>query len=312
MLTGMQGSGRWPTLPALADWQDTCTTVHMWSQMLGKVRLALAPPLNHSWGSALYVTGRGLTTSPMPWGTGTVTIDFDFVEHRLVVVRSSGERAGVRREPMTVAAFHEKLFDLLRALRIDVRIYPKPVEVPESIPFAENHRDRSYDADSIHAFWLALVAAARVMERFRSEFIGKSSPVHFFWGAFDLAVTRFSGRTAPLHPGGAPNCPDRVMQEAYSHEVSSAGFWPGTGFGEAAFYSYAYPEPEGFRQRTVAPAEARFDETLGEFVLPYTAVQASPDPDAALMAFLRSTYEAAAELGDWDRAALERQRRTLP
>ncbi len=300
-----RSAASWPELPALEEWQDTLTTVHLWTQMVGKIRLALGPWVNHSWGSALYVTTRGLTTSPIPYQGRTFTIDFDFVEHRLRIALSDGSGAAFDLRPMTVAGFHRELFDTLGESGIEVRILARPVEMAEAIRFEQDTRHRSYDADAIHRFWLALVQADRVFKRFRAGFTGKVSPVHFFWGAFDLAVTRFSGRTAPRHPGGAPNCADWVMVEAYSHELSSAGFWAGPGLGEAAFYSYAYPSPAGFAGHPVKPAAAYHHPGLGEFVLPYRAVQSSEAPDAALMAFLESAYEAAADLGKWDRRALE-------
>ncbi|MEP0547783.1 MAG: DUF5996 family protein [Rhodothermales bacterium] len=296
----------WPTLPPLADWQDTCSTLHLWTQVVGKVRLALGADLNHCWGVALYVTPRGLTTSAMPFATGSVQIDFDFVDHALRVETSEGKRASFALEPMSVAAFYRRTMDALREVGVEVQIWPVPVELPEVIPFEDDTEHASYDADAVHVFWRALVQADRVFTDFRARFVGKSSPSHFFWGAFDLAVTRFSGRTAPQHPGGYPNIADRVMHEAYSHEVASAGFWPGSGLGEAAFYAYAYPTPDGFADRAVEPDAAYFYPDLGEFVLPYEAVRTAPDPDAALLAFLQSTYEAAADLADWDRAALER------
>ncbi len=296
----------WPTLPPLADWQDTCATVHLWTQVVGKVRLALGPNLNHWWGVALYVTPRGLTTSAMPYTAGSVRIDFDFVEHALRVETSAGKREAFALEPMSVAAFYRQTMQALREVGVDAEVWPVPVEMERVIPFEEDTEHASFDAEAIHAFWRALVQADRVFTDFRARFIGKSSPSHFFWGAFDLAVTRFSGRTAPRHPGGYSNIADRVMHEAYSHEVSSAGFWPGTGLGEAAFYAYAYPTPDGFRDRPVEPEAAYFYEALGEFVLPYEAVRTADDPDAALLAFLQSTYEAAADLAGWDRAALER------
>jgi len=306
-MTDPADSMHWPELPLLAAWEDTVSTLHMWSQVVGKVALALAPPLNHSWGSALQLDSRGLITRPLPCPGGTLTIAFNFLDHRLEALHSSGRTAAFALEPMTVAAFHERCFALLGWLGLKIAIYDRPVEVVEAIPFTRNTQQRSYERDSVRSLWLALLASSRVMERFRGEFLGKCSPVHFFWGAFDLAVTRFSGRTAPRHPGGVPNCPDRVMHDAYSHELSSAGFWPGAGLGEAAFYSYAYPEPDGFRQRMIAAEGAYFHEQLGEFILPYAVVRQSPDPAAALLAFLRSTYVAAAELGNWDRAALERR-----
>lgn len=298
---------RWPELPPLADWQDTCATVHLWTQIVGKVRLALGPRLNHWWGVALYVTPRGLTTSAMPYAAGTVRIDFDFVEHALRVETSEGAVQSFPLRPMTVADFYRQTMAALRAVGVEPDLWPVPVELEEVIPFAEDTEHASYDADAAHAFWRALVQADRVFTEFRARFVGKSSPSHFFWGAFDLAVTRFSGRTAPKHPGGYPNIADRVMHEAYSHEVSSAGFWPGSaGLGAAAFYAYAYPTPDGFRDHPVEPEAAYFFEDLSEFVLPYEAVRTADDPDASLLAFLQSTYEAAADLAGWDRAALER------
>lgn len=295
----------WPELPPLEDWQDTFDTLHMWVQIVGKVRLECGPWLNHSWGSALYVTTRGLTTSPVPHRGRTFAIDFDFVSHALRVTTSEGEERSFALEPMAVADFYRKTMDALDSLGIEVEIFSRPVEVETATPFEEDTEHASYDADPVHRFWRALVQADRVMTDFRSRFIGKVSPVHFFWGAFDLAVTRFSGRDAPTHPGGAPNCADWVMEEAYSRELASVGFWPGAGLGEAAFYAYAYPQPDGFKDRPVQPDAAYFHDDLGEFILPYEAVQKAPDPDAALLAFLQSTYEAAADLASWDRAALE-------
>ena len=295
----------WPVLPPLAAWEDSRATLHLWSQIVGKIRLGLSPWINHSWGSALYVTSRGLTTSPMPGPGGSFTVDFDFVEHVLRVEASDGRGRRVALRPMSVAAFHAELFEQLGSLGIRVEILGRPVEVEEAIPFALDETHASYDAEAVHLFWRALVEADRVFKVFRAGFAGKASPVHFFWGAFDLATTRFSGRPAPRHPGGAPNVADWVMVEAYSHELASAGFWPGNGFGEAAFYAYAYPEPEGFRAHPVEPADACFHEALGEFILPYEAVRAASDPDAALLAFLSSTYGAAADLARWDRRDLE-------
>ena len=296
----------WPALPPLAAWQDTCGTLHMWLQVVGKVRLALAPWINHSWGLALYVTTRGLTTSPIAHGPRSFAIDFDFVDHLLHITTSGGAGRTFALAPMTVAAFYRKTLDALRELGVEVEIFTRPVEVVEAIRFEDDVRHASYDAHAVQRFWRALVQAARVFTAHRARFIGKASPVHLFWGSFDLAVTRFSGRTAPRHPGGAPHCADWVMQEAYSHELSSAGFWPGTGLGEAAFYAYAYPEPAGFRSRAVQPEAAYFHEAMGEFILPYEAVRTAPDPDRALLSFLQSTYAAAADLAHWDRAALER------
>ncbi len=305
-----QGSGNvseWPRLPPLGGWQETLTTIHLWTQVVGKIRLALSPPINHFWGATLYVTTRGLTTSPMPFGVGAFAIDFDFVAHTLRVTTVGGAERSFALTPMSVADFYRKTMQALDDLAINVGILARPVEVVEAIPFAQDGTHRSYDADTVHAYWCALVQADRVLTDFRSRFIGKVSPVHFFWGAFDLAVTRFSGRTAPRHPGGAPNCADWVMVEAYSHEVSSAGFWPGTGLGEAAFYSYTYPNPDGFAQAHVQPEAAYFHENLGEFILPYEAVRTAAEPTQTLLSFLQTTYNAAADLAHWDRDALERQ-----
>jgi hypothetical protein len=296
----------WPVLPPLADWQETFTTLHMWSQIVGKIRLALAPPLNHCWGSALYVTTRGLTTSPMPYGAGTLAIDFDFIAHALNFTHSDGRTRSFVLEAMPVAEFYRRTMQTLADLGPSVHIFARPVEVVEAIPFAEDTVHASYDADAVHRFWQALVAANRVFAEFRARFLGKASPVHLFWGSFDLATTRFSGRTAPTHPGGVPNCPNRVMVEAYSHELWSAGIWAGAGLGEAAFYAYSYPKPTGFETHPVQPAAAYFHPTLGEFVLPCEAVRTAANPTQALLAFLQTTYEGAATLAAWDRSALER------
>ncbi len=297
---------KWPELPPLQDWQDTCATLHMWTQVAGKIRLELSPDVNHCWGSTLYVSTRGLTTSPIPYGTFTFTIDFDFVAHTLRIFTSEGAERSFVLHPMTVADFYRKTMKALGELGIEVKIFPRPVEVEVAIPFEKDEQHSSYDAEAVTRFWHALVQADRVFKDFRARFIGKVSPVHFFWGAFDLAVTRFSGRTAPKHPGGFPNIADRVTQEAYSHEVSSAGFWPGTGLGEAAFYAYAYPTPEGFSKYPVQPQAAYFHDKLGEFILPYDAVRTAKNPDEALLSFLQTTYDAAATLAQWDRLALER------
>ena len=295
----------WPELPALADWQKTVDTVHMWSQIAGKIRLELAPWINHSWGNALYVTTRGLTTSPMPYQGRSFAIDFDFVNHALAIHASDGEERAFELRPMTVAAFYRQLMATLGELGIEVDIFTRPVEVEVATPFERNTTNASYDAGAVHRFWRALVQADRVLTEFRARYLGKVSPVHFFWGAFDLAVTRFSGRTAPTHPGGVPNCADWVMEEAYSHELSSAGFWAGPGLGEAAFYAYAYPAAEGFASSPVEPAQAYYHEGLGEFILPYEAVRSADSPDDTLLAFLHSTYEAAAKTGSWNRAVLD-------
>ncbi len=297
---------QWPDIP-LSAWQDTFATLHLWTQIAGKIRLVKSPWLNHSWHSTLYVTSRGLTTSPIPDGPRTFELEFDFTSHRLELRSSDGRREDVALRPQTVAAFHKQVMDALRRLDIEVRITRKPSELVDPIPFAEDEVHRSYDAEYVHRFWLALVQADRVFKIFRARFIGKASPVHFFWGAGDLAVTRFSGRRAPEHPGGIPNLPDWVTREAYSHEVSSCGFWPGSGaIDYPAFYSYAYPAPAGFADVPVGPEGAFYSKDYGEFVLPYDRVARAASPDDRLLEFLQSTYEAAATLGGWDRAALEK------
>jgi hypothetical protein len=290
----------------LEAWKDTYATLHMWTQIVGKVRLVQTPWLNHSWHVPLYVTGRGLTTSPIPHGQRTFEIDFDFVDHRLAILCSDGATRGFGLRPYAVADFYAELFANLGALGLHVKIHTMPNEVPDGIPFEQDRQHASYDPAWANRFWRVLVQADRVFKDFRTRFIGKASPVHFFWGSFDLAVTRFSGRPAPPHPGGVPHMPDWVAREAYSHEVSSAGFWPGGGpVPEAVFYSYAYPELPGYSGATVRPGAARYEGTLREFVLPYDAVRTAASPDTALLEFLQSTYEAAANLGRWDRAALE-------
>jgi len=295
----------WPPLP-FESWADTCATLHMWTQIVGKIRLRGSAPINHGWHSTLYVTSRGLTTSPIPHGLITFQMDFDFIDHVLVANTSAGGVARVALEPKTVAVFYRQLMDALHSLGVDMRIYATPNEVVDPIPFDRDDVHRSYDAGAVNRYWRALVQSDRVFKRFRSGFIGKCSPVHLFWGALDLAVTRFSGRTAPEHPGGIPNLPDRITREAYSHEVSSAGFWPGGGaIAYPAYYAYAYPEPAGFAQSRVAPSQAFYSQDFREFILPYDTVRASSDPDAVLLEFLQSTYVAAADLAKWDRSALE-------
>ena len=297
---------QWPDLP-LAAWQDTFATLQLWTQIVGKVRLKQTPWLNHSWHTTLYVTSRGLTTSPIPYDARTFELEFDFIAHRLVIRSSDGRGDEIPLRPQSVAAFYKLLMDALRRLDLEVRITRKPSELVDPIPFAEDEVHHSYDADAVNRFWRALVQVDRVMKIFRTRFIGKSSPVHFFWGAGDLAVTRFSGRRAPQHPGGIPNLPDWVTREAYSHEVSSCGFWPGGGaIDYPAFYAYAYPEPPGFAAARVAPEGAFYSQDLREFVLPYDRVARAPSPDDTLLEFLQSTYEAAATLAAWDRGALER------
>jgi Family of unknown function (DUF5996) len=296
---------RWPELP-YAAWKDTCQTLQLWTQIVGKIRLARTPWLNHSWHVTLYVTARGLTTSPIPDGARNFEIEFDFIDHVLWLRTSDGHFRQIMLRPMTVAEFYADVRHALAELGIAVTINGKPNEIPDAIPFAEDRVHASYDRDYANRFWRVLAATNEVFTQFRTAFLGKASPVHFFWGSFDLAVTRFSGRTAPRHPGGVPNLPDDVAQEAYSHEVSSAGFWPGGGsIDYPAYYSYAYPAPEGFASAAVKPAQAFFSKELGEFVLPYDAVRTASDPRATLLAFLQSTYDAAADLGHWDRAALE-------
>jgi Family of unknown function (DUF5996) len=297
---------RWPALP-YAAWKETRGTLHLWTQVVGKVRLALTPWLNHSWHVTLYVTARGLTTSPITGGGVSFQIDFDFIDHVLWVRTSGGHFRQLMLRPMSVAEFYEDLMIALRELGIEVRIMTMPCEIADCVPFEQDTVHASYDAEYVNRFWRVLLSASEVFARFRTAFLGKASPVHFFWGSFDLAVTRFSGRPAPRHPGGVPHLADAVAQEAYSHEVSSAGFWPGGGgpIDYAAFYSYAYPAPEGFSAARVLPKEAFFSKELGEFLLPYDAVRTARDPDAVLMDFLQSTYAAAADLAKWDRAALD-------
>ncbi|WP_280236720.1 DUF5996 family protein [Nocardia cyriacigeorgica] len=293
-------------LPSLrtADWADTRATLHMWTQIVGKIRLAHAPLVNHWWQVTLYVSARGLTTSAIPYGDRIFDIEFDFVDHRLVIRADNGAVRVVELAPKTVAEFYAETMRALDELGLDTRIQGRPNEVDPSVPFADDTEHRSYDPAAAHAFWRQLVFANTVLNEFRAGFVGKVSPVHFFWGAMDIACTRFSGRTAPQHGGGAPHCADWVMVEGYSHELSSSGFWPGGG-AEGAFYSYAYPEPSGFTDYPMRVPEARFDRDLGEFVLPYEAVRTARDPRATLLTFLHDTYEAAAVPGDWDRAALE-------
>jgi Family of unknown function (DUF5996) len=294
----------WPSLSYPA-WRETAATLQLWTQIVGKVRLELTPWLNHSWQVPLYVTARGLGTSPIPFGDEIFDVEFDFIAHALVIRTSRGGQQTLCLEPQTVAEFYLRFLALLDDLGIAVRLDELPNEVANPIRFSEDHVHAAYDGAAAHAFWRALVQVDRVFKLFRSGFLGKASPVHLFWGAFDLAVTRFSGRRAPLHPGGMPGLPDAIAREAYSHEVSSAGFWPGNDdFPQAAFYSYAYPEPMGYRETPVT-AGAYFESKLGEFILPYDKVRGAADPDALLLDFLIRTYAAAANTGKWDRAALE-------
>ena len=296
----------WPSLP-LEAWRETSATLHLWIQIVGKIRLAQTGWTNHSWHVALYVTSTGLTTSPIPHGARTFEIAFDVLAHELTVTASDGGRARVPLAPQSVAAFYRRVMEALTSLGLPVTIYAKPNEVADPIPFEQDEVHRAYDPDYANRFWRVLVQADRVLKRFRTRFLGKCSPVHFFWGGPDLAVTRFSGRPAPPHPGGVPSLPDRVTREAYSHEVSSVGFWAGGGaIDYPAFYAYAYPEPAGFAAAPVSPPAAFYSTDLKEFILPYDAVRSAPSPDEALLAFAQSTYEAAANLAHWDRKALER------
>ncbi|MGH7501794.1 MAG: DUF5996 family protein [Longimicrobiales bacterium] len=300
----------WPALP-LEDWRDTCETLHMWTQIVGKTRLSLAPMVNHWWQVPLYVSARGLTTSRIPHDEHGFEIEFDLVGHELTIAADDGARWSMKLEPRSVANFYDEYMAGLHGLGLDVRIWPHPVEVQEPIPFPEDETHQSYDAAAANRFWRALAQADRVLHEFRGRFIGKCSPVHFFWGGFDLACTRFSGRPAPVHPGGIPNLGDWVTRESYSHECISAGWWPGTAGGpvpEPAFYAYAYPEPAGFPEAPIRPASGKYDMTLREWVLPYDAARMSADPDTAVLDFLQSTYDAAANLGGWGRQTLERTR----
>lgn len=303
----MSSPSSWPPVP-YEEWKETLATLHLWTQIVGKIRLVQTPWTNHSWHVALYVTSRGLTTSPIPYGARTFEIAFDFLDHQLRIQTGEGAVESVQLAPRTVADFYHEVLGRLRALGLEIRIRTMPCEIPDAIPLDQDREHGTYDAEQAGRFWRALAQADRVLKEFRSRFIGKASPVHFFWGSFDLAATRFSGRRAPPHPGGVPNLPDWVAREAYSHEVSSCGFWPGgASLPRAVFYAYAYPEPEDFRSAAVRPAAAHYDATLGEFLLPYDGVRQASSPDAVLLDFLQSSYEATADRGAWDRPALERQ-----
>ena len=279
------------------SWQATRDTLHMWTQVVGKIRMALTPPVNHWWHVTLYLSARGLSTGPIPIPAGILDIEFDLVEHQLVLRTSDGAERAIALPGQSVASFYTATMDALGELGVAVEIHPVPNEVEVAIPFADDTEHCTYDPAQALAFWHQLIDAETQLQRFRSRFTGKVSPVHYFWGAMDLAVTRFSGRPAPRHPGGAPNCPDSVMLEGYSHELSSAGFWPGGG-AEGAYYSYAYPAPDGFADAEV-PDGAYFSAEFGEFLLPYEVVRSSDDPDALVQEFLEATYRAAAELGSW-------------
>lgn len=300
----------WPALPQ-ADWSDTCATLQLWTQIVGKVRLALTPPINHCWNVTLYPAIRGLTTGPMAHGVRMLQIDFDFVDHLLLIQTGDGARRTIPLEPMTVAAFYRRVMEELELLSLPVRIWHMPMEVAQPIPFEQDETHRAYDAEFAQRFWRVLLQTTRVFTVFRARFQGKVSPIHLFWGALDLACTRFSGRAAPPHPS-MPGLPDRVTRDAYSHEVSSCGFWPGAPGMDAMFYSYAYPQPPGYEQVPVTPAAASFNPAFVEFVFPYEEMRRSADPDAALLGFLESTYAAAADCARWDRAALEIANSTSP
>ena len=299
-------TGPWPSLP-LEAWNETHATLHMWMQIVGKIRLTQSPWINHGWSVTLYVTPRGLTTSAIPYGTRSFQVDFDFIDHQLLIRSGDGRTGAVALRPQSVASFYRQVWSELGKLELPVKIYPAPNDVEDPIPFEKDERHASYDSEYASRFWRVLAQSDRVFKRFRARFVGKCSPVHFFWGAPDLAVTRFSGRRAPEHPGGVPHLPDAVAREAYSHEVSSCGFWAGGGpIPYPAFYSYAYPEPEGFAESVVTPDAAFYSRDLKEFILPYDAVRLAESPDDRLLEFLQTTYEAAANLGSWDRKELER------
>ena len=292
----------WPELPSPDAWQETLDTLHLWSQIVGKIRLEHMPWINHSWHVTLYVSARGLTTSLIPHPNGGFEIEFNFVDHQLEIKKTDGRSIAFSLKQISVADFYNQTMEILQKLDLSTRIYAKPVEIPDPIlPFSEDTIHATYEPEPVYQFWQALTHIQRVFTRFRAGFSGKTSPVHFYWGSFDLALTRFSGRTAPKHPGGAPNCPDWVMEEAYSHELSSAGFWPGTGLGEASFYAYAYAEPDGYRTAHTEPEAAYYHEELREYVLSYEAVRNSADPDETLLSFLNTTYQAAAINGKWDK-----------
>jgi hypothetical protein len=302
----MTTSNLWPALP-LAEWKDTYETLHRWTQIVGKVRLKVTPLMNHWWNATLYITPRGLTTSSMTYKGRFFQIDFDFTDHLLLINTTDRPTKTITLRPCSVADFYQEIMGALQSLGMPINIWTTPVEVQDRTPFEKDHKHAAYDPEYAQRFWRILAESTRVFTEFRSRFVGKVSPVHFFWGAFDLAVTRFSGRTAPSHPG-APNCGRFVMVEAYSHEVSSCGFWPGGGpVNEPAFYAYAYPEPQGFRDYPIQPPDAYYDKQMGEFLLPYDVVRNAKLPDEVLLPFLQTTYEAAATCAKWDRHALERQ-----
>jgi hypothetical protein len=301
----------WPSLD-YAAWRETCATLQLWTQIAGKIRLALGPWINHSWGVTLYVTSRGLTTSLIPYGTRAFEIEFDFIRHQLCISTAEGDERAIRLQPQSVASFYREVMSKLGELAIEVQIGMKPNETLEAIPFDRDEKHAAYDPEYSNRFWRVLLQADRVFKEFRSRFCGKCSPVHFFWGSFDLAVTRFSGRPAPPHPGGVPHLPDAITREAYSQEVSSLGFWPGNDqIPTALFYSYAYPSPDGFADAKVKPAAASFHPQLREFVLPYDDVRRAESPDDAVLEFAQTAYDAASTLAKWDRAAFEEKKPTL-
>ena len=303
---GNDASAQWPDLP-FAAWSGTCNTLVLWLQIVGKVRIACTPLINHWWNATFKVTSRGPFAPAMPYHGRTFDVLFDFIDHRLLIATSDGRTETLALAPMAVADFYAAFIQALRRLGIDVHIWTMPSEIENAIPFQKDRTHAQYDPGYVQKFWQAVLQAHRVMTEFRARFIGKASPVHFFWGSFDLVVSRFSGRRAPPK-GSTPNVAAWVMNEAYSHEVSSCGFWPGNGgYGRAAFYVYAYPEPAGYGDTKLKTAEAAYDKTLGQFILPYDAVRHASDPDALLLGFLQETYEAAADLAKWDRAALERK-----
>ena len=301
----------WPELN-YPDWKDTCVTLHMWTQIVGKIRLKLTPWINHSWHVTLYLTARGLTTSPIPHGSDTFEIRFDFIDHHLRVLKSDGAQKTIELNPRSVADFYKSVMSALDELKLPLKIDLVPNEIADPIPFDKDEKHRSYDSEAANRFWRALAQADRVFQQFRSRFCGKCSPVHFFWGSFDLAVTRFSGRQAPPHPGGIPHLADAVTREAYSQEVSSLGFWPGNdAMPQAIFYSYAYPEPKGFADAKVKPDAASYNSQIKEFVLPYDAVRSSKSPGDMLLEFAQSAYDAASTLGKWDREGLVEKKPAL-
>ena len=301
----------WPSLP-FAEWQETAATLHMWTQIIGKIRLTLTPWINHSWHVTLYVTSRGLTTSPIPHGLSTFEITFDFIDHQLRIDKSDGARRTIELKPRSVAEFYRMVMEALGDLDLSVSINTMPNEIENPIAFDHDEEHRSYDRQYANRFWRVLLQSARVFQEFRSRFCGKCSPVQFFWGSFDLAVTRFSGRPAPPHPGGVPHLPDEITREAYSQEVSSLGFWPGNASAPTPiFYSYAYPEPPGFADAKIQPEGASYHKQMREFILPYDTVRIAESPDEVLLNFAQSAYDAASKLGKWDRAALEEVKPSL-